>query len=279
MAIITISRGTMSGGQLLAECLSKRLGYPAISREAIKDAARQYGISEEALAGELEKKPGFFDRLKMERRLYLLAIQSALVTRAQKESYIYHGHAGHLLLRGIPQVLKIRLIAPLDFRIDMLRAKNKGMTAQEAEKYIEEVDKKRIEWTRFLYQVDWHDASLYDIVLNLASITIEGACELVARACSLPEFQDTPDRRLALDDFALACWVKIALARNDRTKGMDFDVESNKGIVRVAGQLHTSGLLPRGLRHSEADVLDTIKGVPGVKDVKLELRDLSVPIE
>lgn len=35
MAVITISRGSMSGGMALAECLAKDLGYPSSAREAL----------------------------------------------------------------------------------------------------------------------------------------------------------------------------------------------------------------------------------------------------
>ena len=43
MSIITISRGTFSGGRDLAECLAQKLGYPCISREVIVEAAERYG--------------------------------------------------------------------------------------------------------------------------------------------------------------------------------------------------------------------------------------------
>jgi hypothetical protein len=39
MPIITISRGTFSGGKDVAECLAGKLGYPCISREVIVEAA------------------------------------------------------------------------------------------------------------------------------------------------------------------------------------------------------------------------------------------------
>jgi hypothetical protein len=35
MAIITISRGTMSGGESLAKCLSEKLSIPAVSPETL----------------------------------------------------------------------------------------------------------------------------------------------------------------------------------------------------------------------------------------------------
>ena len=49
MAVITISRGTLSGGEALAEKLADRLSIPAISREVIREAASRYGIAENLL--------------------------------------------------------------------------------------------------------------------------------------------------------------------------------------------------------------------------------------
>jgi len=35
MSVITISRGTFSGGKAIADCLSRRLGYRCIDRDTI----------------------------------------------------------------------------------------------------------------------------------------------------------------------------------------------------------------------------------------------------
>ena len=65
MAIITISRGTNSGGQSLAECVSKRLGYRCVSRELLVQAAKDYGVEEEMLSKALEGKPGILERMQV----------------------------------------------------------------------------------------------------------------------------------------------------------------------------------------------------------------------
>jgi hypothetical protein len=44
MAIITISRGTFSGGQSLAECVGEKLGYRCISRQVLVRAALEYNV-------------------------------------------------------------------------------------------------------------------------------------------------------------------------------------------------------------------------------------------
>ena len=56
MAIITISRGSFAGGRAVAEQVSQRLGYPALSREqVVLQAAEQYGIAEYELTRALNQ--------------------------------------------------------------------------------------------------------------------------------------------------------------------------------------------------------------------------------
>ena len=64
MAIITISRGTFSGGKALAERLAERLDYPCLSREEIlQDAADEFGISQEGLSAAINEPPPFWQEV------------------------------------------------------------------------------------------------------------------------------------------------------------------------------------------------------------------------
>jgi hypothetical protein len=55
MSVVTISRGTLSGGQMIAECLSAKLGYRCIGRDVIVEKAALSGISQDLLRDALEK--------------------------------------------------------------------------------------------------------------------------------------------------------------------------------------------------------------------------------
>jgi len=280
MPIITISRGTLSGGEALAHCLSERLGYPAISREVIKDAASLYGVSESEISQQLEQKPKVIERLMGEkRRLYLIALQSALAEQALKGDFIYHGLAGHLLLHGVPSVFKIRLVAPLSYRVKKVMEK-KNLSEEEAKKYIEKVDEKRIQWTKFLYNVDWTDPSLYDIVINLENITLDTACGMVIHALNQPEFKDAPEKRKAAENFALSRQIKAKLALSERTKGIELEVEADKGKVRIWGKLITTiGPFATGIRASQNEIMKIAQNIPGVKKVQIELQETPTAVE
>lgn len=281
MAIITISRGTLSGGEALAHCLSERLGYPVLSREVIRDTASQYGIAEGLLDQQLEKIPTMIQRRLVggdERRLYLIAIQAALAERAQEGGFIYHGHLGQLLLKELPQVLKIRLLAPMDYRIRMVKDKQ-GLSDEAAKKYIEQVDKSRKEWARLLYNVDWQDPALYDMVISLDTIGLETACALIDFIARQTEFQDSPERKEIRAQFALACRIKLRLAQNDRTQGMQIGVNVMDQVARISGKFLSSGPLSKGLNRSKEDILEVVREFREIKKVEFDLKDAGIPVE
>jgi cytidylate kinase len=221
MAIITISRGSMSGGEALAGRLAEKLGYPSVGREVIVAAAEKLGVEERFLSEKFMRSPGLWERMTSNRRLYLVAVQAALAEHAAKGDLIYHGNAGHLLLRGIRSVLRVRLIAPLDLRIRaVMESKKTGLDA--AERYIRQVDEERIRWTKFIYGVDWTDPFLYDLSVNLERMSMDTACLVIAEAVRQPEFATTREVEKELSDFLLACRVKLAWRR---TPNPDFDVD------------------------------------------------------
>ena len=272
MPVITISRGTLSGGEALANSLSQKLGYPVIGLEVIKDAATHYGISESAISKQLKQGPRVIERLVGDkRRIYVIAVQSALAERALKGNFIYHGLAGHFLLHEVPNVLKVRLVAPLAYRTKSVMEK-KRLTEPEAIKYIENVDQKRKQWTRFLYDVDWTDPMLYDVVINLAQVTLDTACGMIMLALGQTEIKDTPQKQRAIRDFALSSEVKAKLALDERTRGVSAEVKAEEGRVYVKGWVFaTSTFVATGLQSTKAYINEVARGIPGVKELVIDL--------
>jgi cytidylate kinase len=278
MAIITISRGTMSGGEALANTLAEKLGIPAISQEILQDAAGRFGISQSRLLQQLEKSKGLIPGLSPERGLYLTAIQLSLAERACQGSFVYYGHAGHLLLKGVPQVLKVRVIAPLNRRAQKM-AETQKITLEEARKIIEKMDEGRIKWTRFLYDLDWRDPALYDLVINLDAITIESAREIILCALKQVEFRESSASSTVLEDFLLASQVKAQLATNDLTKGLVLDVAAEEGVVTINGSFETGGIFPGGKHRIKQALIAAAEQVPGVKKVLIGVEGIPVVLE
>jgi cytidylate kinase len=271
MAIITISRGSMSGGEAVATSLSNTLCYAMMGREGLVGAPAQLGVSEELLAQKINRGPGIWERMTSNRRFYLVAVQATLADHIQSGNLVYHGHAGHLLLRGVPGVLRVRLIAPLEMRVRAVMERqqlNRGAAVD----YIHNVDEDRIRWTKFIYGVDWSDPSLYDMVVNLEKLSVQAACVGIAAVIGQPEFAVTPATQKSLADFRLASQVKLALARNLLTKDVDFEVTADDGSVEISGELPRAGMLTHVSERDEGEVRRTAMAVEGVKTVFLNLR-------
>lgn len=258
MPIITISRGTFSGGKELAECLADTLGYPCVSREVIVEAAERYGVSEGELFAALSRAPSLLDRVKRDRERYLVFIQAALCQRAKAGNLVYHGLAGHHLLAGIHHVIRVRVVADISYRVQAAMERL-AMTSHQAEAYIRKVDRERVKWTQFLYGVAWEDPRNYDVVLNLERLGIPGACATVLRLAELDVFQPTAESLAAMEDLALSSLVRAVLAGDKRTRDGSFQVQATAGVVTVEGVVRVSGI---------AEVVPEVAGaVEGVKQV------------
>ena len=263
MAIITISRGTFSGGQGLANCLATTLGYRVISREFLAEAADRYGVKEANLRRGIEQAPTFWDRFRIDRQIYLCVVRAALCQSVRDDNVVYHGNAGHLLLQDVDPVFRIRVIAPMAQRI-AAAVEEEGCTPQEAETAIAAKDDARVAWSRFLYGVEWRDPSLYDVVINLEKLCLESTCEAIASLVQRPEFTITEDSRKRLDDLFLASHVKAKLFLNPRVgaAAAKIDVSASSGLVRLSGVLPGESFLH--------EVLATCRALPEVQDVQAE---------
>jgi len=234
MAIITIQRGTKSGGEALATCLAKHLNYPVMGRELLQDAAAQLGVPAQDVGEKMEERPGRFGRKPLITKLYVAAVRAALAEQAKDGNLVYHGLAGGFLLRSLPGVLRIRLIAPLETRVQALMESH-GMDDSSAEAFIQEIDETRAAWVKNVYGQDNLDSTRYDMVLNLGSFSIQEACEVVLAAASRPEFEMTASRMRELEDFRAASQVRLALLEDLGTQTLDLDATVSQGVATVTG--------------------------------------------
>jgi cytidylate kinase len=266
MAIITISRGTFSGGQILAESIAEKLGYRCISREVLVGAARQYGVQLEKLSKALTEPPGFLHRFSEDRAHYLAYIRADLCNEVKDDRVVYHGLAGHLLLRGLPHVLRVRVIADMEFRIKAAMERQ-NFSREKAIEFVQKIDEKRVKWTRFLYHADWSDPSLHDIVINLENIGIDDARDIVCQIAALDKFKVTPESQKIMSDMLLSTEVRAALAGSKGISDGGIEIEADRGIITIGG---TVGSL------KDADkIKELVRKMPGVKEVNSHMRILS----
>ncbi len=251
---------------MLAEALAKRLGYRSIDRDQVIQKAAAWGVSQDDLRTAIEKPPAFMGQSQHTKYIYLAFIQAALTEEVRTGNAIYHGLAGHLLLGKGAHVLRTRIIAPMEFRIGKVQERLK-YGRKEAIAYIEKMDEDRRKWTQFLYGVDWRDASLYDLVLNLEQMNLEEACDVISTVSRLKCFASTSETQSALKDLAKASRVKASLAMDPATSDLQFEVAAHDGSVSIKGDI----VSPKQIK----EIARITRAVPGVTEVHLDQLELA----
>lgn len=256
MSIVTISRGSLSGGASLAAHLGEALAYKVLSREVIVEAAKTYGVTESTLAEGMEHAPGLWARFTGHAEDYVLAVQATLGEMVEGGHAIYHGLAGQFLLKGLPGVLKIRLIAPLEQRITAA-CEELRLNREEAIAHIQKVDRERERWVRKLYDADWADPANYDLVINLGEISMDSAVDTIVQLLDRPEFRQTAEVQQAWHDFALAARIRAHLRFRCPLAVKDVHVAVRDGEVSLGD----------GPEADRDALIRFVSAVPGVRKI------------
>lgn len=232
MQIICISRGTFSGGKALSEKMAAKLACPCLSREELIEEATQAGIAVGKLEEAMLKPHVFSERLALEREHYHAFSTMFLCERAMEGRLVYHGRTGHLLLPGISHVLRIRVVADMEYRINAAMQRI-NVDRNRAKKYLEEVEEGIRRWVHALYGVSWDDSSHYDVIVNLEQMNVANAASALCAMAQLPDFQMTPASEKTMRSLWLAAKARVLLARDERISKCTFKVRADNGVVTV----------------------------------------------
>jgi cytidylate kinase len=267
MAIVTISHQMGAGGTEIGTALAQRMGYHYVDHELLEDAVRRYGVAEEKLSHLDETKPSLFERFDAETRHYITVLQTTLLEFAEADDVVLMGRGGQWLLRGIPHVLRVRIIAPFEQRV---RRWIRQVAAQSGETpnqravvdLVRRDDAEKAGRMRYLYEVDIVDPNLYDAVVNTERLKCEPVVEMLERALRRPDMATTDAGRRVVGSRALASRVQVALATHPETRRYRVTVEADAGVVTLEG----TAALDRAV--------EVARTVPGVVQVKTQQVDI-----
>jgi cytidylate kinase len=210
MSIITITRGSYSRGKEVAERLSRKLGYECIARDILLEASEEYNIPEIKLIRALHDSPKVLERFFGGSERYVKYYRSALLQHARKDNIVYHGLAGHFFLKDIPHVLKIRINADINTRVKEEMARER-ISAEEALYVLKKDDEERRKWCIQVHGMDPWDSRLYDLVINICTLSLEDAVDLICGVLQKPTFQTTPESQKLVDGLALSAKEQLEL--------------------------------------------------------------------
>jgi len=181
MTIITISRQLGSLGTTLGRRVAAQLGYRLVHREIIHQAASLAGAPDMALATIDELGLFGLEPDETQQRVYLQAVQTVIEKLALEGNVIIVGRAGQAILQNYPGVLHLRVVAPLETRIQRI-VKIHSISPQAARAQIEASDRYRSNYLKSFYQIRGDDPTRYHLIINTGQLDLEIAAEVVCTA-------------------------------------------------------------------------------------------------
>ena len=196
---ITISRETGSGAVSIAQMLVERLNEASKSPDNTtswmvfdRNLAKQV-LADHELSQNLERFMVEYARLPVEaiveELLGLHPTQWTLVQQTTKTILrlaslgraILVGRGAEVITRRLPLVFHVRLVAPLEKRIQHA-SQYYNLTEEEAAKMIKESDHARRRYLRRYFDADIDDPLVYDLVLNTGRLGFARTADLIAHA-------------------------------------------------------------------------------------------------
>lgn len=166
--IVTIARQHGSSGKEIGRLVAQRLNIPFYYKEMTALAAQESGLDKEFISGINKNAPRMLYNLYLSTkvvRLAVLAQHKILEKIAQQGSCVIVGRAADYVLRENPQVVRIFIQAPEEYRMQRVQQVY-GDTPQESQDNIRRSDKARAAYYHHISGQRWGDPRHYDLVLD-----------------------------------------------------------------------------------------------------------------
>ncbi len=198
MRAVTISREYGSGGGEIAMRLAKRLGWQLIDHDIVRRVAQEMGVSEEEAEARDERAESLLSRIlnsmqgidpalmvnappvafTSDALIYRQALSRVVNAAVTRGHVVIVGRASQVLLANRRDVLHVRVIAPLEMRVQYVMQRE-GLDEAAARSRVQMKDRDRIRYLQSEYQKNPEDPHLYDIVINTAVLDLDSVVDII----------------------------------------------------------------------------------------------------
>ncbi|OGP63375.1 MAG: hypothetical protein A2V65_01240 [Deltaproteobacteria bacterium RBG_13_49_15] len=185
ISVVTISSLPGSGGQMVAKAIAERMGYDLFDREIINRISKSADISSTVIDTlEKERLTGIEDFIAsiLNKRyiwpgVYLDHLTRVIGVIGKHGRAVIVGRGANFILPPKERVA-IRIVAPLEMRVERISDAFK-VPYSAARKRVLNRESKRKAFVTKAYNADITDPLHYEMVLNMANLTVEDALEAV----------------------------------------------------------------------------------------------------
>ncbi len=234
MNIVAISMELGSEARQIGKRVAGALDYRLIEREVLLQAAEKYAVREETLVQVDERRLSFWEKFDEDKRRYRIFIESALLALARDGRVVIVGRGSPLLLREVDHALKLRIVAPLEVRVERIMGRE-GLDHRSAMQRVKAHDREQAARSEYFFGLDWARPDLYDLVVNTGRGSLEAAAEIIIHAARMPIYQPTEASLQKIRDLSLASEVRASLAADPVVGNLHVEVSARSGTVLLKG--------------------------------------------
>lgn len=262
MTVIAMTREIGSLGTEVAAGLIGELGLRLFNSEiVVNNVASNLGVHESAVQRFIDGSASFLERWQIDKRKLRRFTFEEVLSLAEQGNVLIRGWGAAALFRDIPQVVSVRVCAPMDFRERVMMERLPDKTTDAIRLEIERFDAAHVKTVRDTFNTEREDALLYHLTLNTRRIPVDICVKMICELARAPQFQDVEATRAAIADKRLEIKVRSALAENLGAESDLLSVSVKSRIVMLDG-ITSSG----GLRAKSEKLVQTIEGIRNIEN-------------
>ena len=119
--------------------------------------------------------------LQVDDNAFIEAITSVVEDLHRQGNVVIIGRMANIILADTPEVIHVGLMAPLEARVQTMM-EWEHLDREEAEVYVEELERARVAFVRKFFKVDPNDPTLYHMMLNMDKVQPKTAAEVISHA-------------------------------------------------------------------------------------------------
>lgn len=268
MTVIAITQEMGSLGKDVALQTAEALGLTMVRDEMISDiVAAKMKKRKSAIRRFKEGNASLRERLGVSRKSLAVFSATEVYEYSAKGNVLIRGWGATYLLQGIPHVLRVRVCAPFERRVQWLMERLDTDNEAFAQEEIRRSDAARSANIHQWFLETWGNPLDYDLVLNTGRVSIESCVELIKLMVRRPEFQKTEESQHQLINLALESKVRLALRSNPATENVRISIEADNCKVVLSGIV---------VDENESRACEsTLTKVPGVSEVDNQLTTIT----
>jgi cytidylate kinase len=215
MTVIAMTREIGSLGTDVAAGVADRLGLAIIDSEIVANTvARRLGVEAGALLHYVDGSASILEQWLINRRKLSRCTSEEILHLAQRGNVLIRGWGVATLLCDMPQVVSVRVCAPLNFRVKVIMERLGIKHAEAVREQIQRYDAAHARAMRASFGVEQEDPLLYQIILNTELLSVDACVQAVCRLAEDSRFQHQSTTPSTRSDKLLQDEINSALADN-----------------------------------------------------------------